>query len=401
MFHRAARRLAVTQRPGSALARTALRTQCGGAVGKAPGRDQKSRVALHFVLGTHREAHREEISFHVWLQWVVRTQLTRAQQRLREAGMGVGVVHDLAVGVHPGGADAWALGDVLAHQVSVGAPPDDYNQMGQDWSQPPWRPDRLAELGYAPFRDMLRTGLRMAGVLRVDHILGLFRLWWIPRGAAPTEGTYVRYDHEAMIGIVALEAHRAGAVVVGEDLGTAPPRFSETIMNAGILSYRLLTFERDEAGRFKSPGAYPARSLAAFSTHDLPTFAGWWRGLEFDVRECLGVFDAARAASERAGRDHERKELVAALLGEGLDVAVDTDQPPDVAALRYLARTPSALVAVQVLREGRRRRQRRPDCQQRLGVRHLPVHPVAGEGTVQTRPERPDVGRPRRHIAGQ
>ena len=133
--------------------------------------------------------------------------------------MALGVMHDLAVGVHPGGADAWALQDFFAQQVTVGAPPDAFNQLGQDWMQPPWRPDRLAESGYAPFRAMVATVLRHAGGLRVDHVIGLFRLWWVPAGNPPVGGTYVYYDHEAMIGILALEAHRAGAVVVGEDLG--------------------------------------------------------------------------------------------------------------------------------------------------------------------------------------
>src|SRR5690606_25089412 len=131
-----------------------------------------------------------------------------------------GLMHDLAVGVHPEGADAWSLRDVLAGGISVGGPPDFYNQQGQDWSQPPLRPDALAESGYAPVRDMVRTVLRHADALRIDHIIGFFRLWWIPNGASPSEGTYVRYDHDAMIGVLALEAHRAGAVVIGEDLGT-------------------------------------------------------------------------------------------------------------------------------------------------------------------------------------
>ena len=142
-------------------------------------------------------------------------------------------MHDLAVGVHPNGADAWALQDVLALGVTAGAPPDEFNQLGQDWSQPPWRPDRLDEQEYRPFRALIRAVLRHAGGVRIDHIIGLFRLWWIPEGAPPTEGTYVRYDHDAMIGIVALEAHRAGAVVVGEDLGTVEPWVRDYLLTQG------------------------------------------------------------------------------------------------------------------------------------------------------------------------
>src|SRR3712207_3475751 len=159
--------------------------------------------------------------------------------------MPIGIVHDLAVGVHPVGADAWSLSEVLAHNVTVGAPADAFNQQGQDWSQPPWRPDRLAELGYAPYRDMLRTVLRHAGGLRVDHIIGLFRLWWVPNGLEPAHGTYVRYDHEALIGILALEAHRAGAFVVGEDLGTVEPWARDYLRERGILGTSILWFEKD------------------------------------------------------------------------------------------------------------------------------------------------------------
>ena len=150
-----------------------------------------------------------------WLQWVLDEQLAAVQTGSRRAGMTLGIMHDLAVGVSRTGADAWALQDIYAHGMTVGAPPDPYNQNGQNWNQPPWRPDRLAESAYEPFRQMVSTILRHAGGIRVDHVIGMFRLWWIPDGASPTEGTYVRYDHDALIGILALEAHRAGAVVVG------------------------------------------------------------------------------------------------------------------------------------------------------------------------------------------
>ena len=169
------------------------------------------------------ERRASAVDFHRWLQWQLDEQLAAAQSAAVRAGMSLGIMHDLAVGVHPNGADAWALQDVLALGVTAGAPPDEYNQLGQNWSQPPWRPDQLEEHEYLPFRTLIQAVLRHAGGVRIDHIIGLFRLWWIPQGALPTEGTYVRYDHEAMIGIVALEAHRAGAVVVGEDLGTVEP----------------------------------------------------------------------------------------------------------------------------------------------------------------------------------
>src|SRR5699024_5566165 len=174
--------------------------------------------------------------------------LATAQQVATKHGMRIGIMHDLAVGVHPEGADSWVLREVLAPGMRVGAPPDMYNQQGQDWSQPPLRPDRLAEHGYAPLRDIVRTVLRHAGALRVDHIIGMFRQWWIPQGHRHDEGTYVTYDHEAMIGVLALEAHRAGAMVIGEDLGTVEPWVRTYLAQRGILGTSVLWFEHDEDG---------------------------------------------------------------------------------------------------------------------------------------------------------
>ena len=158
------------------------------------------------------EQHSDQVDLHSWLQWLLAEQVRDVQSALRGSGMRVGLVEDLAVGVHTTGSDAWSLSDVLAAGVSVGAPPDQFNQLGQRWDQPPWRPDRLAEQGYTPFRDMVRAALRDSGGVRIDHVIGLFRLWWIPQGMSPDRGTYVRYDHEALVGILALEAQRAGAV---------------------------------------------------------------------------------------------------------------------------------------------------------------------------------------------
>ncbi len=192
--------------------------------------------------------HAATIDFHCWLQWLMEEQLSGTQQAALRAGMALGVMHDLAVGVSPRGVDAWSLQDSYAKNVSVGCPPDPFNQQGQVWNQPPWRPDRLAATAYAPFREMVSTILRHAGGLRVDHVIGLFRLWWVPRGAHPTQGTYVRYDHEAMVGILALEAHRAGAVVVGEDLGTVEPWVRDYLRERGILGTSILWFEFDWDG---------------------------------------------------------------------------------------------------------------------------------------------------------
>ena len=195
------------------------------------------------------DKHSSAVDFHRWLQWQLDEQLANAQAQAVRTGMGLGIMADLAVGVHPTGADAWALQKVLALGVTAGAPPDEFNQLGQDWSQPPWRPERLEELGYQPFRTLIQAVLRHAGGVRIDHIIGLFRLWWIPDGAPPTEGTYVRYNHDAMIGIVALEAHRAGAVVVGEDLGTVEPWVRDYLRERGLLGTSILWFEVDTGSR--------------------------------------------------------------------------------------------------------------------------------------------------------
>jgi len=292
--------------------------------------------------------HAEAVDFHRWLQWQLDDQLVAAQATAKQAGMGLGIMHDLAVGVDPDGADAWALQDVLALGVTAGAPPDEFNQLGQDWSQPPWRPDQLVNCGYAPFRALLNAVFRHAGGVRIDHIIGLFRLWWIPNGSPPTEGTYVRYDHEAMIGIVALEAHRAGAVVVGEDLGTVEPWVRDYLAERGVFGTSILWFEADP----DRGGPLPAERwrefcLSTVTTHDLPPTAGYLGGEHVRLRDRLGLL--TRPAEEELAADRSqqaawRAELHRVGLLDDPDTA-DTDAV--VTALhRYLGRTPSRLLAL-------------------------------------------------------
>lgn len=257
------------------------------------------------------------VDFYCWLQWLLDEQLRAAQDAAREAGMTLGVVHDLAVGVSPGGADAWMLGATLARGVTGGAPPDAFNQQGQDWGQPPWRPDRLAEAGYAPYRDMLRYALHYGGGLRIDHILGLFRLWWIPEGAPASAGTYVRYDYEALVGILALEAHRAGAVVIGEDLGTVEPWVRDYLAQRGILGTSMLWFENDEQGRPLAPEQWRELCLATVGTHDMPPIAGYLAGEHIDLRERLGLLSRP-AAEERADSAASFRAWLEALRDLGL-----------------------------------------------------------------------------------
>jgi 4-alpha-glucanotransferase len=291
--------------------------------------------------------HARTVDFHRWLQWQLDDQLTAAQATAVQAGMQLGVMHDLAVGVDANGADAWALQDVLALGVTAGAPPDEFNQLGQDWSQPPWRPDVLGEQAYEPFRALVNAVLRHAGGVRIDHIIGLFRLWWIPKGAPPTEGTYVRYDHEAMIGVVALEAHRAGAVVVGEDLGTVEPWVRDYLRERGLFGTSILWFEADRDG---DGGPLPAERwreycLSAVTTHDLPPTAGYLAGRHVRLREKLGLL--TRPASDELASD---KAWQAAWMAELRRVGLLGDDPTVdevvLALHRYLGRTPSKLMAL-------------------------------------------------------
>jgi len=277
--------------------------------------------------------HADRVNFHAWLQWVLDGQLGRAQRLAKDSGMAIGLMHDLAVGVHPQGADAWALQDVLAGGVSVGAPPDMYNQVGQDWSQPPWRPDALAEAGFAPYRDMLRTVLRHAGGLRIDHVLGLFRMWWVPRGMAPSAGTYVRFDHEAMIGILCLEAQRAGAVIVGEDLGTMEPWVQDVLRDRGILGTVILWFETAGGDQVRWPADWRREVLASVTVHDLPPTAGFLRDEHVRIRSELGLLTRPESVERQAAqRDRQAWAQVARTLGM-LDPGVDIDTEAGLDAL--------------------------------------------------------------------
>ena len=291
--------------------------------------------------------HADAVDFHRWLQWQLDEQLTTAQATALAAGMDLGILHDLAVGVDPNGADAWALQDVLAPGVTAGAPPDEFNQLGQDWSQPPWRPGQLVNQAYEPFRALVSAVLRHAGGIRIDHIIGLFRLWWIPKGSPPTEGTYVRYDHEAMIGIVALEAHRAGAVVVGEDLGTVEPWVRDYLRERGLLGTSILWFELDRDGHGGPLEAHRWREycLSAVTTHDLPPTAGYLAGEHVRLREQLGLL--TRPVDEELASDRaEQAAWLAELRRVGL-LGDDPDVEQVVRALHeYLGRTPSKLLAL-------------------------------------------------------
>jgi 4-alpha-glucanotransferase len=310
-----------------------------------PGWPAELHDPLAPAVAAARDRLADVVELHVRAQWWLDEQLAAAQRAARDAGMAVGVVHDLAVGVHREGFDTWALRDVLASGVVVGAPPDAFNQQGQTWSQPPWRPDALADAGYAPYRDMLRAVLRHAGGLRIDHVLGLFRLWWVPEGVPPDDGTYVRYDHEALVGILALEAHRAGACVVGEDLGTVEPWVRDVLRERGILGTSVLWFERGSSGEPLAPEHWRRLCLATVTTHDLPPTAGYLRGEHLRIRADLGLL-VRPEDEERAQDEADRAAWQAALRARGL-LREGADERETVEALhRYVAATPARLLGV-------------------------------------------------------
>lgn len=312
--------------------------------------------------------HATAIDFHRWLQWQLDDQLAEAQSQAVRTGMPLGIMHDLAVGVHPTGADSWAMQDALVLGVTAGAPPDEFNQLGQDWSQPPWRPDRLEELGYEPFRQLIQSVLRHAGGVRIDHIIGLFRLWWIPTGAPPTKGTYVRYNHDAMIGIVALEAYRAAAVVVGEDLGTVEPWVRQYLRERGVLGTSILWFELDRDGHGGPLEAERWRELclSSVTTHDLPPTPGYLAGEHVRLRDELGLL--TRPAEEEMADDRAvQTAWLAELRRVGLLSAEDpaggepTEEEVILGLYRYLGRTPSRLLALALTDAvGERRTQNQP-----------------------------------------
>ena len=291
----------------------------------------------------------DRVSFWCWVQLLVDEQLAA----VREASptWPSGVVHDLAVGVDAGGADAWALQDALALGTTVGAPPDSFNQQGQDWGCRRGGPDRLRELGYAPYRDLVRGVLRHAGGIRIDHVMGLFRLWWVPAGASAAEGTYVSYDADAMLGVLALEAARAGAVVVGEDLGTVEDRVRTSLDARGVLGSAVLWFETDGRRRTLPPAQWRAQAMASVTTHDLPTAAGFLAEEHVRVRDELGQLGVP-VEQERSGCAPSAPALLAML--DRARAARARGGDPVLAMHAALVASPCRVVLAGLRRRGRR-----------------------------------------------
>lgn len=328
-------------------------------------------------------SHARDVEFHMWLQWITQEQLAEAQRAARDAGMAVGVINDLAVGVHRAGADAWALCDVLAADVMVGAPPDMYNQMGQDWQLPPWKPHALADTGFRPYRDMVRTVLRTSGGLRIDHILGLFRMWWIPAGNPAAEGTFVRFDHDALLGILCLEAHLAGAVIIGEDLGTVEDRVQRELASRGILGTSVLWFESDH-----DPHHWRRDVLASVTVHDLPPTAGYLRDEHVRIRAELGLL-ATSPAEEYAKARTEREAWANGLIERGwldgsIDLSTDGGMHAFVVALyRALGASPARMIGIAVTDVcGDRRAQNQPGTDSEYPNWRIPLCDGRGDAVL-------------------
>ena len=289
----------------------------------------------------------DRVEFHVWVQWLVAEQATAAQRAARAAGMAIGIVHDLAVGAHPGGADAWAGHDVFVRDVSVGAPPDSFNQNGQNWSLPPWHPGHLAAQDYRPLADLMAAAAGDAGGLRIDHAMGLSRLWWIPAGMPATQGAYVRYDHDATLGALAAEMARTGTIAIGEDLGTVEPWLRDALRTRGVLGTSLLWFESGPDGAPLPPSRWRRNSLATVATHDMPPAAAFLTGEQVAERARLGLLSRPVAA-ETADADKLVSAWLAALTREGLLRAGEAPDPAafTAALYAYLAKTPALLISV-------------------------------------------------------
>lgn len=305
-------------------------------------RDPRSVAVEEF-----RAREAERVDFHRWLQFELDRQLGTVADAAREAGLAIGLYEDLAIGSASNGSDSWSFPDLFASGATVGAPPDVFHGEGQNWGLPPLDPHRLAADGYRYWIRLVRSALGHAGALRLDHVMGLFRQFWIPEGKSGRDGAYVRFPAEDLLGIIALEATRAGALVVGEDLGTVPEDVPPALARWGVLSSKVLYFERDGRG-FKSASSYAPRALATANTHDLPTIAGFWEGRDISLARELGVADEEETRRREGERRQEREALLRLLREEGI---VGEEDAPEGAALRgavhdFLARTPSALVGL-------------------------------------------------------
>ena len=299
------------------------------------------------------ETHADAVDFHGYLQWLAAEQLGAARQQARELSLNVGLYGDYAVGVNASGSETWSDQSLYCIGAAIGAPPDPIGVGGQEWGIPPQDPRALKRAAYAPFVALVRASMRHCGALRLDHVMALFRQWWVPRGLKSADGGYVHYPLEELLAVVALESHRQQCLVVGEDLGVVPDEIRQALPQFGVYHYKVVMFEQ-KGGSFVAPADYVRHALATVTTHDLPTLHGWWSGHDIDLWEKLGFYaDADVAANTRARRADERERLLRALRREILWPGDDDGIPEYSAELAravhvFLARTKAALVTVQL-----------------------------------------------------
>ncbi|MGL9724072.1 4-alpha-glucanotransferase [Sodalis sp. (in: enterobacteria)] len=308
------------------------------------------------ALARFRRQHQDEIAFFSYLQWLAARQLDGCYRLSQRLGMPIGIYRDLAVGVGDGGVETWADPALYCLSASVGAPPDRFGPQGQNWQLPPQDPNVLRERGYQPFIDMLRANMRYCGALRLDHVMALMRLWWVPRGYGPEHGAYVRYPVADLLAVLALESQRQQCMIIGEDLGTVPEDIVEKLRAAGVYSYKVLFFERGQDQQFRAPAEYPPQAMTTLTTHDLATLSGFWQGADIDLAHRLGLYDDEqtwrRLLEERR---LERQALLDALRRAGCLPAATPLRAEEVAmspALnaaihRFVAQSRSALLGLQ------------------------------------------------------
>ena len=330
---------------GEALRRFAIFESIAETVPRLPWQlwDASLREPTGAGIADFAAAHEARVRYHLWLQWQASAQFAGAAAHAEAAGLALGFYRDIAVGTAPDGAEAWAEAGNFARGVSVGAPPDPFSATGQVWSLPP--PNPVAEAS-TMFATLLSANMRHAGALRIDHAMGLQRLFWVPDGASGAQGAYVGYDLERNLADVALESHRARCLVIGEDLGTVPDGFRDRLDAADVLSYRVMFFERDGLN-FLPGSAYPAKAVACVATHDLPTLAGWWDGADYRERSAIGHMSAEEAAKAETDRAEEKHRFAEAVGVTSLDGTTGLSREVIDAAHRFVADTPCILAVAQ------------------------------------------------------
>ena len=316
----------------------------------APFQDPDSTETQAFA-----RAHVRHIMFYEWVQWQIDRQLDAAQRHARSRNLGIGLYHDLALATDRFGSDLWAHRPFFVAGCRVGAPPDDFAPHGQDWGFPPPNARRHFEDGYRLFAESIRKNCRHGGALRIDHVMRLFRLYWIPDGDGAMQGAYVREMSDDFVRVLALESVRNRVTIVGEDLGTVDPAVRETLARSGVLSYRLFFFEKNERGEFRDSSEYPWQALVSSTTHDLPTLAGFWTGADIEARRAAGLIGDDAYREQWFVREREKQKMLDRLFSQGL---LHPDMPRSAAdypgwtgelhnaAIGFLARTPSQLLAI-------------------------------------------------------